>query len=164
MPRPLGYRMIIVPIGPNPESERAMDVACRLAADHGATVVAITVVEVPPLLPIDAHMRDEEVLAHRLLERAGAIADSYGVGLVARTFRGREAAGAIVVEAAARAADLLVIGAPRRRDRRARAEEGALPRNGDRRRAGFVERRSERSRLAPQGRARLARCGPTCAA
>ncbi len=43
----LEYRNILVPMGPDRESEEAVDLACRLAAERRATVVAITVIEVP---------------------------------------------------------------------------------------------------------------------
>jgi nucleotide-binding universal stress UspA family protein len=114
MDRQRGYRRILVPIDHNAESERAMDVACRLATDHGASVIAVRVVEVPPLLPIEAHMHEEEVHAHRLLERARAIADSYGVGISTLAPCGRDPAKVIVEHAATRRADLVVIGAPRK--------------------------------------------------
>jgi nucleotide-binding universal stress UspA family protein len=114
MARGLGYRRILVPVRDNPESEQAMDVAARLAGEHGAAITAVAVVEVPPLLPLDAHMTSEEQAAHRLLERAGAIADSYGVDIHPRVVRGREPAAAILGESEDAAAELIVIGAPRR--------------------------------------------------
>jgi nucleotide-binding universal stress UspA family protein len=120
MPRSLGYRRILVPISENVESEKAMDVACRLAAEHGASITVVAVVEVPPLLPLDAHMVDEEAHAHRVVERATAIADSYGVGIAHRILRAREAARAIVDEAKGARAEILVIGAPRKTGARAR--------------------------------------------
>ena len=101
-----------------------MDVACRLAAEHGAVITVVRVVEVPPLLPLDAHMVEEEEHAHRLLERAAAIADSYGVGIAHRIPRAREPARAIVDEAQTSHAEILVIGAPRKTG--ARARKGAF--------------------------------------
>jgi nucleotide-binding universal stress UspA family protein len=121
MARSLGYRRILVPVGDNAESEKAMDVACRLADGRHASITCVSVVEVPPLLPPDAHMLDEEARAHRLLERARAVADSYGVAFLPRMVRGREAARAILDQAAATEAELIVMGAPRK----ARAGKGA---------------------------------------
>jgi CIC family chloride channel protein len=117
----LGYRRILVPIGDNPESEKAMDVACRLADEHGASLTLVAVVEVPPLLPLDSHMDDEQAASHRLLERATAIADSYGVGVTPQIVRARDAARAIVDQASASRAELLIIGSRRK----ARATRGA---------------------------------------
>jgi nucleotide-binding universal stress UspA family protein len=121
MARSLGYRRILVPFCENVDSEKAMDVACRLAAARGATITVVTVVEIPALLPLDAHMREEEMRSHRLLERAAAIADSYGVGVAPRLVRAREAARAIVEAAAKTHSEIIVVGAPRR----ARAKAGA---------------------------------------
>jgi nucleotide-binding universal stress UspA family protein len=115
VPRSLGYRNLLVPISDNVESERAMDVACRLAADHGATIAVVSVIEVLPVLPLDAHMTTEERTAHRLLTRAAAIADSYGVHVVPRVLRARDAAAAIVHQAEERETEIILIGAPRKR-------------------------------------------------
>jgi nucleotide-binding universal stress UspA family protein len=115
MRNPPGYRRILVPIAGNPESEKAMDVACRIAAARSGVITAVAVVEVPALLPLDAHMTDEESRAHQILERAAAIADSYGVGVSTRRVRAREAASAILDQAALRACEIIVLGAPRRR-------------------------------------------------
>jgi hypothetical protein len=82
-----GYRRLLVPVVEGPESVRALELACRLASDSGATVVAVAVVEVAPLLPLDAHMLEEERSARAVLERAGATADSYGVTLAPRILR-----------------------------------------------------------------------------
>lgn len=110
-----GLRNVLVPVAANRETEEAMDVACRLAADRRASVVAVTVVEIPPVLPLNSHMLEEEASAHRLLERAAAIADLYGVKVTTCILRGRVAADAVVCEAGARRAEMIVIGAPRHR-------------------------------------------------
>jgi len=112
--RTLGYRSILVPLADNPETEKAVDVACKLAAEHGAKLVALAVVEVPPLLPLDAHMKPEEAAAQRLLARARTVADAYGVHFVERVARGREAATPIVQLAQSERSELIVIGTPRR--------------------------------------------------
>ena len=44
-----GLTNVLVPVAGNRETEEAMDVACRLAADRRASVVALTVVEIPPV-------------------------------------------------------------------------------------------------------------------
>jgi nucleotide-binding universal stress UspA family protein len=117
MSHTLGFRNLLVPISDNVESEQAMDTACRLAADRGATVAVVNVVEVPPVLPLDSHMTSEEAVAHRLLERAAAIGQSYGVTAVPRILCARNAADVIVAQADQRRAELIVIGAPRKRRR-----------------------------------------------
>lgn len=109
-----GYRRLLVPILGNAESERALVVACRLAAERHASITAVTVIEVPPLLPLDAHMTEEEAEARRLHGRATAIADAYGVAVVFRTVRAREAGTAILGELERGEAELVVIGATRK--------------------------------------------------
>ena len=108
-------RKLLVPVADNLESERAMDVACRLADDHGASIAVLHVVEIPPVLPLGAHMTVEEQAAHRLLERAAAVADTYGVAVAPRMLHDRVAGEAIVGFAARRGIELIVIGARRKR-------------------------------------------------
>jgi nucleotide-binding universal stress UspA family protein len=110
-------RNLLVPIADNPESERAMDVACRLATDRGATITVVNVVEVPAVLPLAAHMTEEEAAAHRLLERAAAVAATYGVVALPRILHGRDAGELIVAYAAERHFEMIVLGAPRKRRR-----------------------------------------------
>jgi basic amino acid/polyamine antiporter, APA family len=108
------YTRIVVPVRETPESERAVRVACGLAADNGSTVSALAVVEVPPLLPLDAHMEEDEEDARTALHRAQAIADSYGVALTGRIVRAREPAQAILEQAESSGAEVVVLGTERR--------------------------------------------------
>ena len=107
----LGYRRVLVPIADNPESEKAMDVACRIAADRFGLITAVAVVEVPATLPLDAYMTEEESHADQLLRRARAIADSYGVGVSLRRVRAREATTGILEKAALARCEIVVLGA-----------------------------------------------------
>ena len=108
-----GYRRLLVPLDASPESIEAFEIACRLAADDHASVTAIAVIEVPALLPLDAHMQDDEDAARGLLELAGATGDSYGVRVTQKLVRARDAASAIVEQAQSDRAELIVIGAQR---------------------------------------------------
>jgi nucleotide-binding universal stress UspA family protein len=101
------------PRGSAQESQRATAIACRLAADRQASITLVTVIEVPPLLPLDAYMTDEEEDARQMLNRAEAVGASYGVSLSTRILRAREAESAIVEQAEAIAADVVVIGSAR---------------------------------------------------
>jgi len=116
-----GYHRILVPFLENAESEKAMAMACRLAADRHGSITVVTVIEVPSLLPLDAHMTDEEKGARELLSRAEAVGASYGVRISARVLRAREAESAIVEQAEALAAEVIVIGSARKTRRSARA-------------------------------------------
>jgi APA family basic amino acid/polyamine antiporter len=110
----LEYRRIVVPIVPGRPSDDALDVACRLAAERGARVVALTVIEVPLELPLDADLPEEERLANDELDEAMAIGDTYGVRVVGRLVRGRSASVEIVREAERRGAEIIVLGSPRK--------------------------------------------------
>ena len=91
-----------------------MKTACALAAEHGATITAVFVIEVSPLLPLDAQMSDEEAAAREALDRAEVIADAFGLRLQKRTLRARDAGRVIVDMAEAADSELVVIGAARR--------------------------------------------------
>ena len=117
MTRTIGYRSILVPVCDNVETDQALDVACRLAAEHGSSITAVAVIEVPPVLPLASHMLAEEADAKLLLRRAEAVGDSYGVRMCRRVLRAREAGSAIAEEATARGVELVVLGARRGRGR-----------------------------------------------
>jgi APA family basic amino acid/polyamine antiporter len=119
LPLPVGraialeYRNILVPVVGGPESDEAMDVACRLAAERRATIAALSVIEVPMELPLDAQLDEQEEQADEQLDEARAIGDSYGVNVVTRLVRARKAGRAIVDEATRRQSEIVVMGAPR---------------------------------------------------
>jgi basic amino acid/polyamine antiporter, APA family len=109
----LEYRRLLVPIVPGQPSDDATDVACSLAAERGAEIVALYVVEVPLDMPLDAELPGAEQLANRELDEAVAIGDSYGVRVIGRFLRERSAGQAIVEEAHRRDTEIVVMGARR---------------------------------------------------
>jgi basic amino acid/polyamine antiporter, APA family len=110
----LEYRTILVPIAAGYPSDEAMDLACRLAAERRATIVAMTAIEVPLELPLDAYLPEDVAAANEQLDEARAIGESYGVNVITRLVRARNAGRAIVDEAARRHAEIIVMGGPRR--------------------------------------------------
>ena len=98
---------------PGPSGQEAIDLAARLAAERGATIVALRVVVVPLDLPIDAELPEEEERADRLLDDARNQAELYGVRMIERLVRSRNAGRAIVEEAERRQSEIVVLGAPR---------------------------------------------------
>lgn len=111
--RSVGFRRILVPLLDGPGE--ATQIACRLAADRGAVLTAVAVVEVPRELPLDAAMEDDEAVASDLLRQARAQGDRYGVAVELRLIRARDAGQAIVEEAARDKSELIVLEARRRR-------------------------------------------------
>jgi APA family basic amino acid/polyamine antiporter len=110
----LEYRNIVVPVAPGYPSDEAMDIASRLARERGSRIVAVTVIEVPLDLPLDASLPDQVREANEQLDEARAIGDSYGVNVFPRLIRARNAGRAIVDEAVRRDAEIVVMGGPRR--------------------------------------------------
>ena len=111
----LEYRRLLVPVVGGQPSDAAMDLACRLAAERGARIVALTVLEVPLDRSLADDLPELERTANHELDEAVAIGDSYGIRVVGRLERARSAGPAIVAEADARNAELIVLGSPRRR-------------------------------------------------
>ena len=110
----LEFRNILVPIAPGYASEEAMDVACRLATERRASIVALTAIEVPLDLPLDADLPEEVLEANEQLDEARAIGDSYGVKVIGRIARTRNIGRAIVDEANRRGSEIIVMAGPRR--------------------------------------------------
>jgi basic amino acid/polyamine antiporter, APA family len=110
----LEYTSILVPIAPGYPSDEAMQVACRLASERRSTIVAETVIEVPLELPLDAYLPERVEEANDQLDEASAIGELYGVRVIERIVRARNAGRAIVDEATRRGSEIIVMGGPRR--------------------------------------------------
>jgi APA family basic amino acid/polyamine antiporter len=110
----LEYANILVPVAAGYPSDEAMDLACRLARERRSRITAVTVIEVPLELPLDAALPEQVAEANAQLDEARAIGESYGVSVVTRIIRARNAGRAIVDEATRRNAQIIVMGGPRR--------------------------------------------------
>jgi nucleotide-binding universal stress UspA family protein len=110
----VGYRTIVVPLLDREETEHALDLACRLAADRGARIVLVAPLVVERELPLNAHMDADLIALKRRLESAEAVAGSYCVGVQREVVRTRPGSfGEEVARVAAeRRAELVVVGAP----------------------------------------------------
>jgi len=116
----LEYRRLLVPIVPGQPTDEAFDVAASLAAERGAQIAAVHVIEVQLDLPLNAWLPDRVAQADRELDEAQRIGDSYGVTVIPRLIRARSAGPAIVEEARRRGTEIIVIGAARNELTRAR--------------------------------------------
>jgi nucleotide-binding universal stress UspA family protein len=110
----IAYRSIVVPLLDQEETEHALDLACRLAADRGARVVLVGPLVVERELPLNAHMDGTLTSLKERLDCAAAVAASYGVGVRRQIVRTRPGSfGEEVARVAAeRRAELVVVGAP----------------------------------------------------
>jgi nucleotide-binding universal stress UspA family protein len=110
----IAYRSIVVPLLDREETEHALDLACRLAADRGARVILVAPAVLERELPINAHLDGQLVGLKERLESAAAVAGSYGVGVRREIVRTRPGSLAEEVArvAAERRAELVVVGAP----------------------------------------------------
>jgi nucleotide-binding universal stress UspA family protein len=110
----IGYRSIVVPLLDRAETEHALDLACRLAADRGAQVVLVAPLVVERELPLNAHLDGELADLKERLESAAAVASSYGVGVRREIVRTRPGSLGedVACIAAERRAELVVVGAP----------------------------------------------------
>jgi APA family basic amino acid/polyamine antiporter len=109
----LEYRNILVPVVDSDQSREAVHIACRLAAERRSRIIAFRVIVVPLELGLDAPLPEQVELANRLLDEAHDIGDLYGVRVIERIVRARNAGRAIVDEAKLRNAEIVVLGAPR---------------------------------------------------
>jgi nucleotide-binding universal stress UspA family protein len=89
-----------------------MDVACQLAAERGARIIALNVLEVPLDHALTDRFPELEASGDAELDEAVAIGDSYGVRVLTRLDRAHAAGPAIVAEADARNAEIIVPGHP----------------------------------------------------
>ena len=110
----LEYRRLLVPVVAGQPSDDALDVACSLAAERGARIVALNVLEVPLGRPLDDDMDELEDAANEELDEAIAIGNSYGIRVLDRLVRARSAGAAIVEEAERRGTEIIVLGSPRK--------------------------------------------------
>jgi nucleotide-binding universal stress UspA family protein len=110
----IAYRSIVVPLLDAEETEHALDLACRLAADRGAQVVLVAPAVLEWELPLNAHLDGKLSSLKERLESAAAVAGSYGVGVRREIVRVRPGSlGEDVARVAAeRRAELVVVGAP----------------------------------------------------
>ena len=87
----LEYRRLLVPIVSGQATDDAFDVAASLAAERGAHIAAVHVIEVPLELPLSAELPDREAQADRELDEARRIGESYGISVIPRLVRSRSA-------------------------------------------------------------------------
>ena len=101
---------ILVPTSGTAHSERGVELACRLGADQGATIMLAYVIEVPRALPLAASMTGLETTAQAALDRSEQIVRTHGLVPERVLTRARIAGEEIVRLASDLRADLIVMG------------------------------------------------------
>jgi nucleotide-binding universal stress UspA family protein len=120
-PAGVEYRRILVPMKLGDIGEEMVATAIALAKERDAQIEAITVVRVPRRFPLEGPLPPE--VAARVdasLEEARLLGEDHGVEVRTDVVRARSIGYAIVEEARARDADLIVVGSSPRWRRQSR--------------------------------------------
>jgi basic amino acid/polyamine antiporter, APA family len=104
------YRRILVPLKSGAIGDDVLGTAIRLAEELGSRVEVLHVIRVPLDLPPDAPLPEQEERARRQIEQARLLAGEHGVDVETKVLRHADLGAAIVDEAKATEADLIVLG------------------------------------------------------
>ena len=115
MLRRMDVGKVLAPVSGNGVDEEVIRMACNLARESDASVRAVCVIEVERSLPLDAPVEQETARAESILARAQEYARDAGYDIDTDLLQAREAGPAIVHEAEAAHADLIVMGVAYRR-------------------------------------------------
>ena len=108
------YERILVPLKLGLIGEEVLATAVKLGEEHSCTVRVLHVLKVPFGRTLDAYLPEEERAAEESLAEVRELASEHGVEVVTAMTRARSLGEAIVEEAVASGADLVVMGsAPR---------------------------------------------------
>ena len=103
--------LVVVPVSGHAVDTQVLRLAGVMARRQASEVLLIHVVEVPRSLPIDSEYHTET--SHHILEAATRAAALLGFRPETELLQSRDAGGAIVDEARALNADLILLGLPR---------------------------------------------------
>src|SRR5919204_4542373 len=109
---------ILVPLQETLASERAVELACRLASDQKSEIILACVMVVPLSLALDTPLPELEEQARRVLDTGSFIVKQHRLGCETRIVRHRTAADGILQLAREIEADVIVVGTgiPQRRN------------------------------------------------
>lgn len=103
-------KRILVPTSGMPYSERGIELACRLGAEHQAEILLTYVIEIPRTMPLEAPMPETEEKANQALNRGKEIVELHHLVPVLLIERAREAGEGIIRAARDNQADVIVLG------------------------------------------------------
>jgi nucleotide-binding universal stress UspA family protein len=121
VPERVDFKRILVPMKLGDIGEEMIATAIALAKKDPADVQAITVVRVPRRFPLEGELPpDVAARVEASLSEARALGEDHGVEVKTDVVRARSIGHAIVEEATARGADLIVLGSSARWRRQSR--------------------------------------------
>jgi nucleotide-binding universal stress UspA family protein len=106
------FRRAVLALSGGPTDATIVRLAVEMARQSRAELVAVHVVELDWTQPLDADVAERSEAAQQVLDAAEAIAEQGKVHLDSVLVQARDVGAAIVDEAAARNADLLILGIP----------------------------------------------------
>lgn len=115
MPEPIMgvFRRAVIALNGGPGDARTVRLACELGRGK-AELIAVHVVELDWTMPLDADVAERSEEAQRVLDAAESVAELNHCKLESVLVQARDVGAAIVDEAAARDADLLILSLPYR--------------------------------------------------
>ena len=108
------FRRAVLALNGGPTDATIVRLAVEMARPSHAELVAVHVVELDWTQPLDADVAERSEEAQQVLDAAEAIAEQGKVKLDSVLVQARDVGAAIVDEAAARNADVLILGIPYR--------------------------------------------------
>jgi APA family basic amino acid/polyamine antiporter len=115
-----GFATILVPMKMGDIGEEMMATAMRIAQERNASVIAVSMIDVPLEQALDAPLEQEERHAAETLAEARALAEENDVSMRGYSVRTRSIGAAVVEQAREVGADLIVIGSGARWRRHSR--------------------------------------------
>ncbi len=117
-PTAMVFRRAVIALNGGPSDLRTVRLVCEVAraqrGDRRPELTAIHVVELDWTVPLDADVAERSEDAQQVLDAADAVAEQMQCRLESVLVQARDVGAAIVDEASARNADLLVLGLPYR--------------------------------------------------
>jgi nucleotide-binding universal stress UspA family protein len=104
------FRRAVLALSGGPVDATVVRLACELGRPQHAELVAVHVVELDWTQPLDADVAERSEEAQRVLDAAEGVAEALHYKLESVLVQARDVGAAIVDEAAARDADMLILG------------------------------------------------------
>ncbi len=108
------FKRAVIALSGSPVDNQIVRLALEVTRQSHAELIAVHVVELDWTQPLDADVAERSEEAQRVLDAAEAIVEAHHGQLESVLVQARDVGAAIVDEAAAREADLLILGLPYR--------------------------------------------------